>query len=324
MIVRCEAMIRRWASGLLKLGLTVGALWYLQHKVDLRAAWDVGHRIDPGAFLAAFVLQIVQVLICAWRWRLVLKAIGAWLSFGKACELFCIGNFFGQVLPGAVGGDAVRMWSTRRAGLGLSQSINSVMLERVATVFGLVLLVTITQPYLLDRLPRGSGLWLFPGLTVASAAGILVLTQLDRLPLWLEEWRIVRGFVKLAGDTRRLFLAPRHAVPTLLVVILGHINLALVVWVLGRGLGAHASAVDYLVLVPPVILIATLPISIAGWGARELAMVTALGFVGVPAAQATAMSVLFGVVTILIALPGGFFWLFAKQRASVAKTKIEA
>ncbi len=321
-------MVRRWASGAVKLVLTAGALWYLQDKVDLRAAWDVGKRIGIAMFIAAFLLQLVQVAICAGRWQLVLRAIGAWLPFGKACELFCIGNFFGQVLPGAVGGDAVRIWTTRRAGLGLSASINSVMLERVATVFGLVLLVAATQPLLLDRLRDASGLWVFPALTAGGLAGIILLTQLDRLPASLDRWRLVRGFTLLAGDTRRLFLRPGNALPTLVLVVLGHLNLSLVVWVLALGLGAHVSVLDCVVLVPPVILIATLPISIAGWGAREVAMVTAFGFVGVPPALATAMSVLFGLVSILIALPGGLFWLLSKGRAVAAedeaKEKIEA
>ncbi len=316
-------MIKRWASWGAKIALTGGALWYLQAKVDLPTAWKIGRGVAPGMFFAAFLLQVVQVMICAGRWQLVLRAIGAWLPFGKACELFCIGNFFGQVLPGAVGGDAVRIWKTRQAGLGLGASINSVMLERVATVFGLVVLVAATQPLLAGRLRDSSGLWVFPTLSAAAVAGILVLALLDRLPSSLLHSRLVSGFTRLAGDTRRLFLRPCNALPTLIVVILGHVNLALVVWVLALGLDAPVSVLDCLVLVPPVILVATLPISIAGWGAREVAMVTVFGFVGVPAAQAAAMSVLFGLVTILIALPGGVFWLFSRDRREMTGQSVE-
>ena len=311
-------MIKRGGAWAVKLALTGGALWYLRSRVDLGAAWAAGRDVPPWALLAAFLLQVVQVCICAVRWQLVLRAIGAWLPFLKACELFCIGNFFGQVLPGAVGGDAVRMWKTRRAGLSLSASVNSVMLERIATVFGLVVLVAALEPLLLDRVNDASGVWLFPLLTAGAAAGIGVLMVLDKLPSsGIGHWRLVRGFVQLAGDTRRLFLRPVNALPTLVVAILGHINLAMVVWVLGRGLAAGISLEDCVVLVPPVILVATLPISIAGWGAREVAMVTMLGFVGVAPATAAAISVLFGLVSLLIALPGGVFWLFSKERQMI-------
>ncbi len=259
-------MIKRWASWAVKIALTGGALWYLQAKVDLRAAWEVGKTMSPLMFLAAFLLQVVQVLICAGRWRLVLRALDADLPFRQACEIFCIGNFFGQVLPGAVGGDAVRMWKTHRAGLSLTTSVNSVALERVATVFGLVLLVAASQPLLLDRLEGRFPVWIFPGLTLASVAGILLLSLLDRMPLSLRRWRLIRAFGQLASDSRRLFFHARTAVPTMLVVVLGHINLALVVYALAVGLNIDVSMLDCLVLVPPVILVATLPISMAGWG----------------------------------------------------------
>jgi hypothetical protein len=53
----------------------------------------------------------------------------------------------------------------------------------------------------------------------------------------------------------------------------------------------------------------------AGWGPREMAMITAFGFIGVSKEHATALSVLFGAVSILISLPGGVFWLLNKRHA---------
>ncbi|PKU22563.1 lysylphosphatidylglycerol synthase transmembrane domain-containing protein [Telmatospirillum siberiense] len=309
-------MIKRWASWAVKIALTGGALWYLQAKVDLGAAWNVGKSISPLMFLAAFLLQVVQVLICGGRWRLVLRGLGADLPFRQACELFCIGNFFGQILPGAVGGDAVRMWRTHRAGLSLTAAVNSVVIERIATVFGLILLAAACEPLLFDRLEGRFPEWVFPGLAVASAAGIAVFSLLDRLSVVLPGWRLVRGFIQLANDSRRIFFRPFRAVPILAVVVLGHINLAFVVYVLALGLNIDVSVVDCLVLVPPVILVATLPISMAGWGPREMAMITAFGFIGVSKEHATALSVLFGAVGVLISLPGGVFWLLSKREAA--------
>lgn len=308
-------MWKRLANWAIKLGLTAGSVAYLLHKVDLGAAWEAGRHISPGFFLMAIALQVVQVAICAVRWQAVLRAIGAHLSFLRAAELFSIGNFFGQILPGAVGGDAVRMLATRRAGLDLGASINSVILERAATVYALVLLTTLAEPALIGRLPETPGIWLFPVLTLGATLGLIVQSQLDRVP---ENWRrsrIVRGFGQLASDTRKSFFRPRNGTPILAIALFGHVNLAMVIWALALGLDAPVTLVDCLVLVPPVILVATLPISIAGWGAREVAMVTVFGLIGVPSAQATALSVLFGIATMLIALPGGLLWMMERRIA---------
>jgi len=306
-------MWKRLANWAIKLGLTGGSVAYLLHKVDLDSAWSAGRHMSPWFFLLAIGLQVVQVAICAIRWQAVLRAIGAHLGFLRAAELFSIGNFFGQILPGAVGGDAIRMLATRRAGLGLAATINSVMLERGATVYALVLLTTLAEPALIGRLPDTPGIWLFPVLTLGATAGLIGLSLLDRVPEAWRRSRIVRGFGQLAEDTRKCFFRPRNGVPILAIALLGHVNLAMVVWALALGLGAPVTLVDCLVLVPPVILVATLPISIAGWGAREVAMVTVFGLIGVPSAQATALSVLFGIATLLIALPGGVLWLMERR-----------
>ena len=306
-------MWKRLANWAIKLGLTAGSLAYLLHKVDLDAAWQAGRHISLWYFAAALGLQVAQIAICAVRWQAVLQAIGARLSFWRSAELFSIGNFFGQILPGAVGGDAIRVLATRRAGLGLVTTINSVMLERGATVYALVMLTTFAEPALIGRLPETPGIWIFPLLTLGATLGLVVLSLLDRLPEKWRRFRIVQGLAQLAQDTRTCFFKVRNAALIMAIALIGHINLAMVVWVLALGLGAPVTLVDCLVLVPPVILVATLPISIAGWGAREVAMVTVFGLIGVSSPQATALSVLFGIATMLVALPGGIFWLMERR-----------
>lgn len=309
--------MRRWLSLLVKLAITALLFWLLLRKIDLAAAWRAVQEMSPLAFVAALLLLVVQLFICGLRWQMVVKALGAHLQLTKATAVFAIGSFFGLVLPGAVGGDVVRMWTTHRAGLPLAASVNSVMLERIATVFALVLLVTVSEPALAERLPDGAGLWLFPALTVVGVAGIGAAMLLDRLPSSLQQWKLVRGLAQLAGDTRRLYLFPRRVVPVLAVAVIGHINLGLAAYAIARGLHIDISVFDAVILFMPAVLVATLPISVAGWGAREVAMVTLFGYAGVPPAQALAVSILYGVASTLVALPGGVFWLTLAERRSV-------
>jgi len=65
----------------------------------------------------------------------------------------------------------------------------------------------------------------------------------------------------------------------------------------------------WLIIVPPVSLIQLAPVSLAGWGLREAAMVVVLAGFGVSAAAALAISVLMGLALIVLGLPGGLIWL---------------
>lgn len=304
-------MVKRWLPWVLKGILSVGLIWFVFNKVDLGSAWSQAKSLDPAMLAAALGLGVVQIVLGAGRWYLVLKALKAVFTPVQAFIVYYVGVCFSIITP--VAGDAIRMWKARRAGLSLATSINSVMLERIITILGLILLVAATQPLLLARAPNIPGSWVFPLLSVVGIAGIVFLSQLDRLPQSLHRWRLVRGLAHLAGDTRRLFRQPKWSGGTLAVAIVGHANLSLEAYALAVGLGLNVDLLDCLVLVPPVILLMTLPISIAGLGLRETAMVTAFGYIGVESHSALVLSLLFGFTNIASALPGGLFWLLSSD-----------
>lgn len=304
----------RWIPWLLKGALSVGLIALVLSRIDLGGAMTRIAGGDPLWLLGAGGLILGQIALGALRWRLVLGALEGGLPFLTTLRLYVIGVFFNVCLPGAVGGDAVRMWKVRQAGLSLDRAVNSVLLERVATVFALLALVTALEPLLFTRLAGDPVLYVFPALTLAGLLGIALLTQLDRLPAEWRRWRLVRGLQAVARDARRLFLNPGRVLPVLGVAALAHLLLSLSAWALARGLAIDLAAGDALVLIPPVILAMTVPISIAGWGVREGAMVVALGTVGVAAEPAVALSILWGLLMTAISLPGGVVFLLSAER----------
>ena len=60
-------------------------------------------------------------------------------------------------------------------------------------------------------------------------------------------------------------------------------------------------------------LVTTIPISIAGWGVRETAMVTAMGLIGIPSDAALILSILFGLSTIIFTLPASLVWILSRS-----------
>ena len=68
--------------------------------------------------------------------------------------------------------------------------------------------------------------------------------------------------------------------------------------------------------VPAVLEIATLPISFAGWGVREGAAIVAFGTFGLPAHQALAASVAYGLAVFAASLLGAL-WLGDRREISI-------
>jgi hypothetical protein len=77
-------------------------------------------------------------------------------------------------------------------------------------------------------------------------------------------------------------------------------------------LGIDLSIVDGLAVLPAVILASALPISIAGWGVREGAMVVGLGLLAIDGSDAALVSIFFGLLLLGFGLLGGAVWLVTR------------
>jgi hypothetical protein len=86
-------------------------------------------------------------------------------------------------------------------------------------------------------------------------------------------------------------------------------------------LGVDLPFSSWVVIVPPVTLIQLVPVSLAGWGVRELGFVVVLAGFGIPAEPALAASLLIGLCMIVVGLPGGLLWLTGWDVARATPSK---
>ena len=82
-----------------------------------------------------------------------------------------------------------------------------------------------------------------------------------------------------------------------------------VVWSLGRAQGLALPLPDAAVLFTVMVGVALVPISIGGWGLRELAVISLLGHHGIAPEKALLFSVCFGLALAIGSLPGALAWL---------------
>jgi glycosyltransferase 2 family protein len=307
-------MSKKWLLIAVKVVLSVALIvWVFKAKdIDFAAAAMRVTDMSPLLAIPAALAVLFQYGICSVRWRAVLAAVGAPLAFWPGLRFMYIGAFFHQTLPASVGGDAVRTYLAYRHGVSLRGAINGIMLERVVTLAALILLVAAVQPVFLPRVGSENGAWMIPlvGLAVAGMiGGILVVAMLDRLPQRYHRYRLVRGLAYLATDTRALFFSPKRAFAALGWAMIAHSALTVGIFLIARGLSVDIGIIDCFGLFLPVLLLTALPISVAGWGVREGGMVFAFGLIGVPGDAALAISVLYGLFTLFMALPAGVLWL---------------
>jgi len=308
---------RRWLLFALKAIVSVSLIAYLLHDVNVSEAAARAKMLSPGTGALVLLLLFTYVSVSAVRWYVVLRALGSNPRLPDAARITFIGAFFNQFLPATVGGDAVRIWESYRGGLGVVPAIHSVVLDRAGYLLGLSLLaVAGISTWDQNRLPTGAtaAFWL----VLAAALGLaLALVALDRLPVRLLSAAFRRGTARFAADSRTVFTSPGNFGAVLLSALANQALLVIAVYVLARGLDVQVAFADCAALLPAIVLVSALPVSVAGWGVREYAMVTGFGYAGVPAASALLISLALALFFMLASTPGGVLWLLRRKPLAV-------
>ena len=229
--------------------------------------------------------------------------------------------FFAQVLP-SVAGDGVRTWLLVRLGSSWHNAVTSAVIDRGVGVGLMIALgfVVLLLPSGLTALGgyRDVVLVVYGALVLAGVLGLLVA---PKIVLPLTRWRYSRWFATFATDVHRVLFGSKGPV-ILSIGCLIHALTIGIVWSVGRAQGLALPLSDAAILFTVMIGIALVPISIGGWGLRELAVVSLLATHGVAVERALLFSVCFGLALAIGSLPGALAWLlypFAPARLSAER-----
>jgi glycosyltransferase 2 family protein len=297
-------VVKKISLLLIKLGVAAGVLTLLFGKLKLQPVLETMRLVPFPALIFTLLLTVLQPLLAAVRWPLILRRLGGALSPLRTFEAYWIGLFAGSLFAGVITGDGMRMWILSRAGLRPSKSVNSVLLDRAAALAGLLLLVATTLPFLDNRVADnpvryGASLLLLAGVAVCCSIGLMT-----RVPARWQKYRLARALMHVTNDLWSIWRRPSIAAALLLLSVLATLCNALGIFVLMRSLDVSINLIDTMVLSPLVILVITLPLSVGGWGLREASMVGLFGMVGVPATVSLSVSILLGLLALLVSLPG--------------------
>jgi hypothetical protein len=118
-------------------------------------------------------------------------------------------------------------------------------------------------------------------------------------------------------------LRPSASIPALALGVATQLGGSLAAYAIARSLALNVTVIDCLILMQPVTLLATLPISIGGWGVREAAVVTFFGLVGVAPSAAVLLSVQLGLLAVVLSLPGGLLFFVQRRRSAIDIADVE-
>lgn len=311
--------MKRLLAFAVKVAISVLLLYIAVDFTNLAALRERFDRIEPVWIMAALLALAIQVFLVAARWHLIATGCDVTVSRKRVLVYTLIGLFFNQTLPSTVGGDAARIWLLARGTGEWKSSIYSVLIDRVAGLLWLALVVLVCLPWSLDFIQSPVGRTALVLIGLASIIGVVLLFFLSHIwHDWLNRWRPTRHLVDVATIAWRVLISMRVGGTVAALSILIHLLSVFAAWYIAKSIGSQLDLLSALLLILPVILVAAVPISIAGWGVREGAMVVAFSYAGLPGGDGLMISLLFGAGSFIIGAFGGMMWIVSVERTRIA------
>jgi uncharacterized membrane protein YbhN (UPF0104 family) len=295
---------RRWPA-LARLLVTLAVLALVLRLVDVRAVGARLRHLDLRWSLGFVALSLPLYLLSAWRWHFTAARVGAPLGFRRAWLEYYVSTLLNQVLPLGVAGDVVRaarhhgrIASDQAARLARGPAVRAVILERLS---GLVALGLFVLASALVWLARGRDRVVLLGAAVVLALLLLAIFLLARGGRRAREGSWLAA---LASDGQRALFGGRAIAFQLAISTLAVGLLIAMFSCAGRATGVVLGPILALQIVPLVLACTTVPWAFAGWGVREASMAALYQVVGLDAAAGVAVSIAFGLLSLLAATPG--------------------
>ena len=278
----------------LKILLTGGALVLVFQKIDTAQLLQLSKNLSWPWLLPAIALFVGSKVATAIRLNHYFANIHLLLSAWENWRLYLIGMFYNLFLPGGIGGDGYKVYLLNKEfKTPVKELLKASLLDRLG---GLVAIVALLLALLgLIELPwQGFATWTSKALLFAAALGVIPA-------FWLLQKVLFSNF--LPSFWQGIFWS-----------LVGQLAQMASVFCLLLALGVQDNFLAYQAVFLLSSIVAVLPLTIGGVGARELVVVYAHSYAGIQETEAVAFSLLFFLISAAVSLSGAWIkWERADQ-----------
>lgn len=309
----------RWtAIFLAKAAVSCGALYLALDQVDWSEMYRYLAQVDAVFAVACLAAVLCEIGVNAGKMTLLL--LPARVPALAAIRINFIKNLFNSLLPGGLGGEAVRTYLFARKTGSMGLSAAAIAADRMTGLWTQVLFTSVSLPFLADSIPspgiRAAAVALAAG--IAVLAGVLVLgpgprllgAVMRRLPglgadRHLDEVERFRSYwLQLSSSPSRIAVLAGYCLASQMILIV-------TLWFATRALGSALGFSQASPILLFVGLSAVIPLSLGGLGILEGAFAIAFALGGSRPELGLLVALLLRVVGLVPAAAGGILYLKA-------------
>ena len=324
--------LRQRIISVLQIVISILLLSYIIWRNDPQEILRTLQTMDWRWYLPAFALFIINIILRAYRWYMLLHTLDNRPSFPYLIYLYFVGFFANNFIPSGFGGDIVKIASLRQATGRGAVAASSVIMDRVTGLLGSTLIALlaliwnrITPTNHVDMPPS---LWIVIDFISISIPLTLITLRFFNPFLWFKENFSIASKIPAYGKLIELSETVKKyplqvLLRSLLVSLPFTIILIVIQYSIARALGVDLPIAVFSLFVPIISILNLLPISFNGLGVRETLYQFLFVPIGVPSATAVSMALAFTFLRIASGLIGGLMLAFRNVAAMLYKPQTE-
>ncbi len=268
----------------LKILFSLALLLFVLSQIDTKRLFDLVLRCDPKWLFIAFIAFNLSKIVSSVRLNYYFKELGLDIPQTKALILYYVGMFYNLFLPGGIGGDGYKIYLLQKNhNPGYKNLISATLLDRITGLVALLFFGGIL--FLFSQYAK-----LFPWLKFMDIVALLILYPLF---LWMHK-KFFKQFTSYLWQT------------TLLALLVQFLQI-LCAYAIIKALPEPVPVIEFLTLFLISSIVAVLPFTIGGVGAREFTFLYGLKILKIDPSSGIAFSFLFFLITLLSSALGIFF-----------------
>jgi hypothetical protein len=248
-------------------------------------------RIPISTIVIVLMLNFVGQVLNTLRWSILLNAQDIHISKWQLIKIVLAGAFASNFLPSTIGGDVIRLIKINQFSHNQGLNFASIVLDRFVNV---VAFLTI--------LPLSYSIWSQAVTDRNTQVMMMATLNLSVIKKWFQKsWsQFISAYKNWAQKPWVVFQAFVVCWFSIFVIFIG-------LWLLNLGLDIQVKLVQVMGISALSYFITMLPISINGYGLREVSITFFYTLIGVSADQAAIFAVLSRFLILFVTVPGAFF-----------------
>ena len=269
---------------ILKVSVSALAIYVVIQKIDLQQTKDILFHVHVVWIILALIAFNLSKGIASVRLNHFFKSIGLILPGMYNLKLYYVGMFYNLFLPGGIGGDGYKVYLLNKSNkTGLKDLISATLLDRISGLGALVFLAMFLSLFVdLSFI----GPWM---------TWVLIVALVFYYPAYFVVFRFFFGkFLDAFTISNILSLGVQLAQLLCAYLIL-------------KALMVDSLYIEYMTLFLLSSVVAVIPFTIGGVGARELVFIFGANYLMIDKNTAVAFSILFFIITAFSSFSGIFF-----------------